>query len=205
MSAKRSGPRFADIPQFPTAHYEVDVGWDYLEEHLENYAAYDLQLDPDFQRAHVWTRAQQIAYTEYTLMGGEVARNVTFNCPGWGGRARQVGPMQLVDGKQRIEAARAFMRDEFPAFGHLRSEYVDRLDIVRMRFRFRICALESRAEPTCCGSTSTSTRAGRRTRPARSSGCWSCSQTRSASREGGDERPPVPDAGRGCVGVPAFS
>jgi hypothetical protein len=67
--------QYRDIPKFPTAHYQVDVTWDYLKSMLDGYAKdYDLDLSPDYQRAHVWTREQQIAYVEYCLMGGEVSR-----------------------------------------------------------------------------------------------------------------------------------
>lgn len=137
--------KFSEIPQFPRAHYEIDVGWDYLEGSLERWKeAYGLELDPDFQRAHVWSRAQQIAYVEYVLMGGEVAKNITWNCVGWD-RTSTAGPIQLVDGKQRLEAARAFLRDELPVFGHRFSEFKDRMRYMTS-FRFRVCSLEKRED-----------------------------------------------------------
>ena len=74
--------KYSDIELFPRAHYEVDVDWHYLEAHLKNALEDGLNLNPEFQRAHVWTREQQVAYVEYILRGGEVGRNITFNCPG---------------------------------------------------------------------------------------------------------------------------
>ena len=140
-----SGVRFADIPQLPRAHYEIDVGWDYLEDQIARWSRdWSLDLDPDFQRTHVWTREQQRAYVEYVLMGGEVAKSLTFNCPGWDDRGPTVGAMTLVDGKQRLEAVRAFLRDDLPAFRHIRSEY-DCLRSTIAGFKFRVCSL-SRAE-----------------------------------------------------------
>lgn len=141
-------PSFQDIPQLPTAHYEVDVGWVDLEQHIaRSIAADQLDLEPDFQRAHVWTRNQQIAYVEYQLMGGEVGRNLTFNCRGWQTSLNEddYGPYQIVDGKQRLAAVRAFMGDKLPAFGHLRSEYTGHLRLFH-GFKWRICTLETRAE-----------------------------------------------------------
>ena len=102
-----------------------------------------LNLDPDFQRAHVWTPAQQTAYIEYMLQGGEVGRNITFNHTGWGGSYR--GTFEIVDGKQRIEAVRAFMRDEVTAFGRKFSEFEGRLNHTH-NFRFRVTELQTRAE-----------------------------------------------------------
>lgn len=141
--------RFKDIPQFPRAHYQVDVSWDYLEQHIAHHTSEErycapLDLEPDFQRAHVWTRAQQIAYVEYILRGGEVGRNLTFNCPGWMSDWR--GPYVIVDGKQRLQAARAFMRDEFPAFGLHFSQFEGHLNMTGPSFSWRVCCLETRRE-----------------------------------------------------------
>jgi len=142
-------PKFNDIPRFPRASYTVDVPWDHLENHL---ASWDdpkgkLVLDPDFQRAHVWTRAQQVAYVEYKLQGGEVGGNIVLNCPRWMeyGEHRK-DPIELVDGKQRLEAVRAFMRSEFPVFGHAFAEYTDRLHPFDFTFKFCVCKLTTRAE-----------------------------------------------------------
>lgn len=136
---------FSDIPKFPSANYEVSAGWSHLESTLDllNEEG-QLDLDPDFQRAHVWTREQQIAYVEYILRGGEVAKNITFNCAGWPSSASE--PIVLVDGKQRLEAARAFLRGDLPAFGRKISEYEGKLNSLIARFNFRICSLATREE-----------------------------------------------------------
>lgn len=136
-----------DIPQFPRSHYEIDVSWDSLEHQLAHWmersgSIASLNLDPDYQREHVWTREQQINYIEYALRGGEVGRNITFNCPGW--MSNWKGPFELVDGKQRLEAVRSFLRDEFRAFGYLCSEF-DSLRSLNFSFRFRVCTIPDRA------------------------------------------------------------
>lgn len=141
-------PKFSNIIQLPSAHYEITVGWDYLERHIEHQQNPQdgaiLNLDPDFQRAHVWTQEQQIAYVEYILMGGDVGRNLTFNCVGWMEDWR--GPYEIVDGKQRLEAARAFLRNDFKAFGHYYKEYTDKLRITKVFFNWRVCSIKNRAE-----------------------------------------------------------
>lgn len=92
--------RFQDIPQFTRdGNYEVDVSWEYLESHLENLASYSscpLVLDPDFQRAHVWTEAKQIAYIEFVLRGGKSSRILYWNCSTW--MRDFTSPIELVDG-----------------------------------------------------------------------------------------------------------
>ena len=149
MNETNTNPlHFRDIPQLPRAHYEVDVSWDSLEDNLARWMVRGegiapLNLDPDFQRAHVWTPEQQTAYIEYILQGGEVGRNITFNCPGWMSTWR--GPFEIVDGKQRLEAVRAFLRDEVLAFGRKFSEFEGRLSW-DASFRFRVCQLDTREE-----------------------------------------------------------
>lgn len=102
-----------------------------------------LDLNPDFQRAHVWTREQQISYVEYILHGGTSGKELYFNCPDFT-RGSSVGPYVIVDGKQRLEAVRAFMRGDIPAFGHLRSEYSDAPDMLTAKFSWNIADLKTR-------------------------------------------------------------
>lgn len=141
-------PRFQDVPQFPRAHYEIDVSWGSLEHTLEDWGDRTngmggIDLSPDYQREHVWTREQQIAYVEYQLGGGEVGKQIIWNSPDWGRTYRR--PTELVDGKQRLEAVRAFMRNDLPAFGHVFADYTDSLRFIH-GFRFRVVSLETRAE-----------------------------------------------------------
>lgn len=149
--ATAKAPSFADIPRFPTARYQVTVGWDYLERHLAslddrgtNNQFGGLNMDPDYQRGHVWTREQQTAFVEYQLMGGEIGRSVIFNSPDWNTSNKR--PTELVDGKQRITAVLAFLHDEIPAFGSLRSEYTGSMRLTQTHFDFRVCVLDSREE-----------------------------------------------------------
>lgn len=119
--------KFADIPQFTRdGNYQVNQSWDSLETWIERQTKQNgLNLDPDFQRAHVWTEQQQIAYVEFCLRGGKHSNILRFNCVGWMHDFR--GPFELVDGKQRLEAVRKFLRNDLPAFGHTFNEYEDRL------------------------------------------------------------------------------
>lgn len=138
--------RFSDIPQLPHAAYEVDVGWEYLEEHIARWSkGHSLDLNPDFQRGHIWTRAQQIAYVEYQLQGGEVGQNLVFSCPDWNNPWSTSASLVLVDGKQRLEAVRAFWRGGFKVFGSLRNEYTD-YPRMFIRFKWRVVEVKTRAD-----------------------------------------------------------
>lgn len=106
--------KFSDIELFPRANYVVDVDWNYLETHIKHAIEDDgLDLNPDYQRPHVWSQQQQIAYVEYVIRGGEVGKNLIFNCPNWQHELvhKDKNKYELVDGKQRLEAARAFLRN----------------------------------------------------------------------------------------------
>jgi hypothetical protein len=140
---------FQDIPQFTRhASYRVDVPWHMLEDQMNRSGEGvegGLQMDPDFQRAHVWTEEQQIRYIEFCLRGGMTGRDVYWNCPNFNAMRRQ-GPFVLVDGKQRLTAILRFLHNEIPAFGHKFSNYGDRLPFMEARVSWWVNDLPTRAE-----------------------------------------------------------
>lgn len=118
--------RFQDIALFPRAYTEFDVGLDQLLSHLERWkVSHGLDLDPDFQRGHVWSEAQKIAYIEFVLRGGEVGKTIIVNAPEYASHLPHANA-QIVDGKQRLAALVGFLKDEFPVFGAFYSEYTDK-------------------------------------------------------------------------------
>lgn len=138
--------RFRDIPRFiDSGSYSVDVPWDYLEDHLGRLAdGMVLDLNPDFQRAHVWTEEKQLNYIEFVLRGGQSSNSIFMNCSSWMGNFNT--PIELVDGKQRLEAARRFLKNEIPAFGSLYSEYTDRIGVMGACFKIHMNQLQTRRE-----------------------------------------------------------
>lgn len=140
--------KFQDIePLTPWGNYKVDVPWNYLEDTLKKYQTdYNLDLDPDFQRGHVWTPDKQIAYVEYILRGGQFSRHIIFNCPGWMNDFE--GQMVLVDGKQRIQAVRKFLSNELPVFNGYRLKDFEGNERIPYYydFTFHINNLRTRAE-----------------------------------------------------------
>lgn len=139
--------RFNDIPQFTkSAPYAVDVDWNFLEDHLDhmNDTGRTLDLDPDFQRGHVWSEKKQIEYVEFILRGGDSSKDLFFNQAKF--QDGEVGVMVLVDGKQRLQAVRLFMANKIKAFGLYRNEYGDKPDMMSAKFRIHVNDLETRAE-----------------------------------------------------------
>lgn len=139
-------PRFQDVPQLtPWGGYAVDLSWGDLERALEHYRAYEFDFgESDFQRTHVWTRDQQIAFVEFKLRGGRSGGDILCNCPGWMGE--RTGRMVLVDGKQRLNAVLTFLHDQIPAFGCHFSEFRDRLTMTGPSFRWHVNHLSTRAQ-----------------------------------------------------------
>jgi hypothetical protein len=127
------------------------VSWNDLEEKLEAFQKEDnLNLDPDFQRDHVWSQSQQIKYVEYILKRGHLNKDIIFNCPGW--FEGHKGQMVLIDGKQRLQAARSFMSNQLPVFGNTYRKDFTRngkpmlLFSHQINFTFNINDLETREE-----------------------------------------------------------
>ena len=143
---------FRDIPTFTqTSPYAVDYGWSHLEEWLTEMVSRGLQLNPDFQRGHVWTPEQQVAYVEFVLRGGRSGRDILLNFPGFqhgmnaDPKDPNAGEFVCVDGLQRLTAAMAFMHNEIPAFGTLFRDYTERLGY-NISFRLHVNDLKTRED-----------------------------------------------------------
>lgn len=136
---------FQSVPQFTrTGSYAVDYDWRDLEDGIKGYVErYDFDMgESDFQRSHVWTEAQQIAYVEFVLRGGRTGMDIHCNCAGWQGLT-SVGRMELVDGKQRLTAVLRFLRNEIGIFGGYRkSEFTGH--VRRAAFRWHVNDLATR-------------------------------------------------------------
>lgn len=125
---------YKQIPKFTNEGvYHVDMQPTWLIKWIqEEETTMGLELNSNFQRGHVWTREQQIAYVEYRLRGGKSGVDLYFNCSFWfEGKRGNTGYQAYVcvDGLQRITAWAAFLNDEFPVFGSFASEFTDKFPI----------------------------------------------------------------------------
>ena len=80
---------------------------DFVNEQIEKY---DLQLNPDFQRGHIWSQDQQEKYVEFILRGGKTGRDFYFNLN------RKNNEYVCVDGLQRTTAFMRFIDREIKVF-----------------------------------------------------------------------------------------
>ncbi|WP_176000186.1 DUF262 domain-containing protein [Burkholderia vietnamiensis] len=122
---KTNDELLAIIRPLPQARYEVDTHWGMLDKTLADMTKdYGLELNPDYQRGHVWTSAQQQAYVEGVLRGAISTAGLTiqFNCPTFESRLlasdRDLPDgFQVMDGLQRLTAVREFMAGNVHPFG----------------------------------------------------------------------------------------
>jgi hypothetical protein len=132
-------------------NYHVTTPWRDLKESINRWTEiFNLQLNPDFQRGHVWTKEQRRKYVEFKLRGGGVLNDaILFNHPGW--QRDFEGDFMLVDGLQRLTSAMMFLNDEIKVFGssfnegYEFSEFEDKLDW-NVCFDFYVNNLSTRAE-----------------------------------------------------------
>ena len=134
------------INPLPDPNYTVDAHFITLERMLDGYQRdWGLNLDPDFQRGHVWTLEQRVAYLEGVFRGtvGDSQRVIQFNAPHW--ESEQHGgdlpsEIQIVDGLQRLTSIRQFMAGELRIFNGLHvedfdgSRYSPRMGQYRLKF-----------------------------------------------------------------------
>lgn len=140
------------IRPMPKAAYEVDVGLWHLEDWLTEQDKVitrvkgTFELDPDFQRGHVWTLEQRVAYME-ALIRGCAPRTILFNCPGYNGlgyaqRDIPANTFQCIDGLQRLTSVRMFLRGDFSVFGELTANNLRNTPFDPRRYRLKVAVYE---------------------------------------------------------------
>ena len=117
--------KFSDIKKLTSCgSYQINCGLSDIKYWVERQTSEEkscrLDLNPDFQRGHVWTERQQINFIEYILRGGKTSP-IYFNCVGWMNNFE--GPFVIVDGKQRLTACLKFLKNEIKAFDHYYNEF----------------------------------------------------------------------------------
>lgn len=132
---------------FPLVCWSADFSFRALPAALEEFTkTYNLDLEPDFQRAHVWTQRQQAEFIEYMLAGGPSGRELYFACEGWNTAITKTTRMVIVDGKQRLTAVMAFVQDKLPVRGKLLSEWTGVMrETTGARFRCHVADIDRKA------------------------------------------------------------
>lgn len=139
--------RWEDIPQLTSwGSYEVQYGLfeDFIRHIESEEAEYYLELNPDFQRGHVWTEQQQVSYIEYVISGGKTG-TILLNAYDWP-QVKKRGDYVCVDGLQRITAIKKFYHNEIKAFSHYYSEFEGKLPFLKYSIPVNVNNLKTREE-----------------------------------------------------------
>lgn len=143
--------KFQDIPQFTSdgnyqVNYPIHRFIKYVDEEVEMMG---LQLNPDFQRGHVWTEEQQISWLEYFMRGGKSGTTIYFNNPGWNKYSINDDGYRdyvCVDGLQRITAMKRFINNEIPVFGCFCNDFEDDFRFIKNMITLNVNNLKSKEE-----------------------------------------------------------
>lgn len=149
---------YLKIRPMPKATYSVDILLPDLEEFLERQRSAmasmggTFELEPDFQRGHVWNDMQRIRFVE-ALLRSTANCQVMFNCPDWesaGGPDSDIPDhtFQCVDGLQRLTAVRKFMAGDFTVFDGISASdlKLTPFDPCRYRVKVSVFAFNTRAD-----------------------------------------------------------
>lgn len=125
--------KITDIPQLITGgQWECNFDFRSLVRQIEKWCNGEecnlpLQMNPDFQRGHIWTDEQQISFIEVVLRGGaQNARVIYLNDPSWrNGENSEYKDFVCVDGLQRYTAIKRFINNEIKAYGYYFNEFED--------------------------------------------------------------------------------
>ena len=125
--------KFKDIPQLTReGSWQANMPMRYIYDRIKEWEEdeyYQLQLNPNFQRGHVWTEEQQIAYVEFLLRGGKSAKVIYFNKPSWQNSSiiNDYDDFVCVDGLQRLTAVMRFLNNEIKVLGTYYKDFEDKL------------------------------------------------------------------------------
>jgi uncharacterized protein with ParB-like and HNH nuclease domain len=155
IEKERCKMKFSDIPQLiDSGQWECNFDFRSLVKQIEKWSNGEdceipLQMNPDFQRGHVWTEEQQIAFIETILRGGaKNARVIYLNDPNWMRHSgRPYKDFVCVDGLQRYTAIKRFVNNEIKAFGYYFDEYEDNTRLRgRLDMKINVNDLETRKD-----------------------------------------------------------
>ena len=140
--------KYSDIPKFTRdGQWQADFSPKDLITEIDRCVSEEgLQLEPDFQRGHVWTPEQQSAFMEYFLRGGKSGRVIYLNKPSWNRSVptEAYDDFVCVDGLQRLTAIRGWLNNEVPVFGSFQSEFTDKFHGMGSTFLLNINDLKSK-------------------------------------------------------------
>lgn len=84
-----------------------------------------VELDPEYQRGYVWSEDQKERYVEHFFSSGMSGMDIYWNCPNWthqGETEQDDTVIEILDGKQRLNAMLGYLDDKVKCYGKYCSE-----------------------------------------------------------------------------------
>jgi uncharacterized protein with ParB-like and HNH nuclease domain len=138
--------KFVDIPQSTQdGQWECAFSLSSFVRQIDEWTDEDLNMNPDFQRNHVWSIEQSRAYIEALLQDrAKNARVVYLNHPGW--KDTYNGDFVCVDGLQRYTAIKMFIENKLDVFSSYYKEFEDSIRCVNAMIKININTLQTKKE-----------------------------------------------------------
>ncbi len=135
-------------------NYQINTDLKYLNDLLDHYKeSYGLDLNPDFQRGHVWSTEQRSNFMEYLIRGGKIFQPIIFNSPAFAGLNKSKGSdlsddIVIVDGLQRLTTCLLFIDNKLSVFnGNYLSDFDDPKIILRtIDLRIAVNSIQTKKE-----------------------------------------------------------
>jgi len=135
-------------------NYQINTDLKYLNDLLDHYKeSYGLDLNPDFQRGHVWTTEQRSNFMEYLIRGGKIFQPIIFNSPVFAGLNKSKesdlsDDIVIVDGLQRLTTCLLFIDNKLSVFnGNYLSDFDDPKIILRtIDLRIAVNSIQTKKE-----------------------------------------------------------
>lgn len=131
------------------SYYHTNIPLDYLQTQIDRYKKeFSLDFDPEYQRDYIWTLEQKTKYMEYLIRNGRdqsvSGKNIYFNHPNWMDSFE--GKMEVVDGKQRLEAILGWLNNEYSIFDNVYRKDVEDFTLRFIDLSFYIAKFKNRVE-----------------------------------------------------------
>jgi hypothetical protein len=132
-------PSIAAIPKFPRTNHTPTWTWNDIKYSFFNKDIL-INTSPDYQRGFVWSQEQKERFIEYKLQGGLGGNILYWNYPNQDndiGNSDWHNTIELVDGKQRLNAVLDFLDNKVMAFGKYLFQYDDyKISMKRQTYYF---------------------------------------------------------------------
>ena len=125
------------VELFPNSNYHINSPIIGILSQIDSWNDGELmrvEMEPEFQRNHVWTEEQQISYMEYLVRNpmDSKAKTFTLSSETWNTYKSKDNVIYLVDGLQRLTAIKRFLNNEITIYNYYLKDFESTLFLKRI-------------------------------------------------------------------------